>query len=1360
MRAFLRGGVSAGVIALAIGALAIDASAQQFKPAGRSGPERGYTEDLSSFLPPANGTQRMGVNAGHISNVIFDPSNPLRMFAGAVNGGVWQSLDGGVHWTPLTDQLSSLAISSLAMDATNSNTLIAGTGLQGTGAFTPGFNVFTDRSPAARNGVIQISRNGGSSWQEIQIAGLSGQTISSVAIRGNTIMATGYDFNNSAQAGGLYRSTDGGLTFSAVTLGARAPTSQASSLVADPTNPNTFYVSSFISGGSAQVFKTTDGGATWANILSVGSGITSLKIATGPGGSVAVYGVNVNVGKSNFLAYSSNGGTSFTSLNAQLVTLLSGIGQLNGGGQANFHAGIAINPNNPNEIFLSGDSVQSFAVANGFYVPLYKINASTLTVTNMTALGLTSQSFAHADVTNLTFDPTGRLVTAGDGGIFRLSTTDPTTASWSGLAGTLGTKEQYSVAYDARNKLIATASQDNGSAIQLSRDSGATFTILGGDGINARINDTWAGGSYLYTSAQGLGGINRALITPGSPDGFGSFRVFLGFNTSAGSEPLVFGGSEEFNPQWEAFLSSRGQLATGELGEIADIPDLDPLTYDPTITLRFSSPFILNRVNQTKFAFGGSNVWVGQDTPGNVTGCFAPTPNSVVTDCFDDSLVVTSIAASTGPTLPLTTPNSYTTVTSLAYGVVDAPDAVLVGGRRFVGNPRLGLSTTGTLNSLLTFNNYGQGSTGVSVGPAAFADQPSSVLFDPRTVSRIFVADSFGVYGSTNATIAGATNANATFTDFTGLLPANFSRPTSLEFISKFGVNALLVGGINTTANAGNPLVTADSDAAGNLSGWRRLGTGLPNTGINTMAYNPIVDVLAVSAYGRGSWILYDVTTNYASATQLVFGLADNDSNPDIALLTGNRPLIKNGTGTLTVTGNANYTGPTTINGGTMILNGSILGNLLINPGTIFGGNATVAGSITNFGILSPGNSPGIVTAGSYVGGGVLLSQVQFDNANAPVNGSTHDLLNVMGNVTGAPTSVNVVPIAPSGAPKGTTGTGIQLVKVGGTVSSTAFTLPAPVFQGGFEYLLKYLPSSSAGQGFFLQSASRQELALNSAMLSASRAAFFGCARQIAGSPDLAGGKGRGWIGAEHGTFDTNASTGTDSKSDYDCYGGGVTFAATPTVQFGVSGGTGTVSTDVNLFQGKATMDGDTSMVQVNMSLVRPSGLFGTVTMGYSDTDWSAKGVYGAKFAATVAGLTGSLRVGDAHRIGEKTMLTLAATLDYNGVRCGENCLFAGTTETPNTFVGAIDARLDTTYLFLRPFFGAQVSTDFGKGNRVSLGNAVAIADTQSYLLNVEAGFDAPVSDDFSIFAKGGLTEGLDSDVSGYKGAAGLVARW
>src|SRR5262249_31583078 len=153
----------------------------------------------------------------------------------------------------------------------------------------------------------------------------------------------------------------------------------------------------------------------------------------------------------------------------------------------------------------------------------------------------------------------------------------------------------------------------------------------------------------------------------------------------------------------------------------------------------------------------------------------------------------------------------------------------------------------------------------------------------------------------------GTSNQGGAFQKLTGNLPGNIIQPTSVEFINNNGVNALLVGGLSATANAPSQIAVADSDASGNLSGWRNFGSGLPNGLISRMAYNPVGDVLAMSAVGRGVWALYDVTSYFKQATTLQFGLAGNDSMPDASFLTNgssaSRPLIKYGTGTLTIAG-------------------------------------------------------------------------------------------------------------------------------------------------------------------------------------------------------------------------------------------------------------------------------------------------------------------------------------------------------------------------------------------------------------------------------------------------------------------------
>ena len=108
--------------------------------------------------------------------------------------------------------------------------------------------------------------------------------------------------------------------------------------------------------------------------------------------------------------------------------------------------------------------------------------------------------------------------------------------------------------------------------------------------------------------------------------------------------------------------------------------------------------------------------------------------------------------------------------------------------------------------------------------------------------------------------------------------------------------------------------------------------------------------------------------------------------------------LVKIGGGTLTLSGANTYTGATTVNEGTLSVNGSITSDVTINQGGTLGGSGTI-GSVTveNGGILGPGDSLGVLTInGSYAqkAGGVLKIEV----AGADPGASDH--LEIAGSAT------------------------------------------------------------------------------------------------------------------------------------------------------------------------------------------------------------------------------------------------------------------------------------------------------------------------------------------------------------------------
>lgn len=68
----------------------------------------------------------------------------------------------------------------------------------------------------------------------------------------------------------------------------------------------------------------------------------------------------------------------------------------------------------------------------------------------------------------------------------------------------------------------------------------------------------------------------------------------------------------------------------------------------------------------------------------------------------------------------------------------------------------------------------------------------------------------------------------------------------------------------------------------------------------------------------------------------------------------------KIGSGTWTFTGAGTYTVDTTVDDGTLLVNGSLASEVMVGPGGVLGGNGTLGGGVINNGTLAPGNSIGI----------------------------------------------------------------------------------------------------------------------------------------------------------------------------------------------------------------------------------------------------------------------------------------------------------------------------------------------------------------------------------------------------------------
>ena len=199
---------------------------------------------------------------GRATTVTGVPSQPKTFYMGVASGGVFKTIDGGEHWTPITDGKVPLgSTGSIAVAASNDKVIYLGTGSDGVRS-----NVSTGRG-------IYKSVDGGESWQ---FSGLynAGQ-IASVRIHPTNpdiVWAAAYgDIFKPNSERGVFKTTDGGKTWKKTLF--VSDSTGAMDVEIQPGNPNVLFAWmnrierkpwTIISGSrEGGFYKSTDGGETW-----------------------------------------------------------------------------------------------------------------------------------------------------------------------------------------------------------------------------------------------------------------------------------------------------------------------------------------------------------------------------------------------------------------------------------------------------------------------------------------------------------------------------------------------------------------------------------------------------------------------------------------------------------------------------------------------------------------------------------------------------------------------------------------------------------------------------------------------------------------------------------------------------------------------------------------------------------------------------------------------------------------------------------------------------------------------------------------------------------------------------------------
>ena len=227
--------------------------------------------------------------SGRIVSLAVDPENRAHYYVGVASGGVWKTNNDGATWTPVFDHEGSYSIGTVALDPRNSSVVWVGTG------------------------------------------------------ENNSQRSVGY-------GDGVYRSDDGGRSWKNMGL---KHSDHIARILIDPRNSDVIYVASqgplWGPGGDRGLFKSTDGGKTWKNVLSISENTGVTDVVMQPDNADVLYAAAyqrrrhvwtlIDGGPESAIYKSTDAGATWTKLKSGLPSVDMG------------RIGLAVSPTNPNLVY-------------------------------------------------------------------------------------------------------------------------------------------------------------------------------------------------------------------------------------------------------------------------------------------------------------------------------------------------------------------------------------------------------------------------------------------------------------------------------------------------------------------------------------------------------------------------------------------------------------------------------------------------------------------------------------------------------------------------------------------------------------------------------------------------------------------------------------------------------------------------------------------------------------------------------------------------------------------------------------------------------------------------------------------------
>jgi photosystem II stability/assembly factor-like uncharacterized protein len=413
---------------------------------------------------------------GRVSQLVYHPTDSNILYAVSASGGLFKSSNEGYTWKPLTDFLPQMTCASLLVNPLNPNTLYLGTG---------------DANYNSTGRGVYKSTDGGKTWSLFN-TGMGNKLVSRMAFQPNDTSVI-----IAACSDGMYKSINGAQTW----VKKSTATTSYRDLSYRPQSNSIVYAAS-----NSHFYRSFDNGETWLQ-TNINSSITcaGIKFALTQADTSRIYCVAWRSGGSTPFGgvyQSNNNGASFT-LKADTPNILgySGTGSTMDG-QGAYNLCIVADPTNANVIYIGAINVWKSTNAGAAF-----------TLLSHWGYGV------HADKHDFIFSPFNpqKLYLSHDGGLDRTTNAGGT---WTTLEDGLSASEFYKMgASPLRKDHLIGGLQDNGLDVAVNKQYA---TVRGGDWTGDFAFDAFDS-SLVYEH----GGIKRNIYSHGTSAINGHSGIYL-----------------------------------------------------------------------------------------------------------------------------------------------------------------------------------------------------------------------------------------------------------------------------------------------------------------------------------------------------------------------------------------------------------------------------------------------------------------------------------------------------------------------------------------------------------------------------------------------------------------------------------------------------------------------------------------------------------------------------------------------------------------------------------------------------------------------------------------------------------------